>query len=114
VTRIPTRVGQALPRPARMRLVDQLMSRVLGLPAATTNYAVRRDVPIPMRDGVVLRADHYVPDTPTLEGTLLVRCPYGRAAPMAWCIHAYTPSAATTSCSKAPEELSAPTEFAKG
>ncbi len=84
MTGIPTRVGQAVPRSARMRLVDQLMSRVLGLPAATTNYAVRRDVPIPMRDGVVLRADHYVPDTPTPAGTLLVRSPYGRGAPLAW------------------------------
>lgn len=34
-----------------------------------------------MRDGVELVADHYVPDTPTPAGTLLVRCPYGRTFP---------------------------------
>ena len=84
VTGTPIQVAQAIPRSARMRLVDQLMSRALGLPAATTNYAVRRDVPIPMRDGVILRADHYAPDTSTPSGTLLVRCPYGRGAPLSW------------------------------
>ncbi len=34
-----------------------------------------------MRDGVTLLADHYAPDTVTPAGTLLVRCPYGRAFP---------------------------------
>src|SRR4051794_14724157 len=34
-----------------------------------------------MRDGVDLVADHYVPDTSAPAGTLLVRCPYGRAFP---------------------------------
>jgi putative CocE/NonD family hydrolase len=34
-----------------------------------------------MRDGVDLIADHYAPQTATPAGTLLVRCPYGRAFP---------------------------------
>ena len=34
-----------------------------------------------MRDGVELRASHYVPDTDTPAGTLLARCPYGRGFP---------------------------------
>lgn len=34
-----------------------------------------------MRDGVELLATHYVPETATPAGTLLVRCPYGRAFP---------------------------------
>jgi uncharacterized protein len=36
-----------------------------------------------MRDGVELVADHYRPDTANPAGTLLVRCPYGRAFPFA-------------------------------
>ena len=75
---------QMLPRSARMRIVDRVITRLLGLPAATTDYSVRRGIPIPMRDGVVLRADHYAPHTSTPAGTLLVRCPYGRDAPLAW------------------------------
>ena len=35
-----------------------------------------------MRDGVELLADHYEPTTSTPAGTLLVRCPYGRALPV--------------------------------
>lgn len=35
-----------------------------------------------MRDGVELLADHYVPDTDTPAGTLLVRGPYGRGRPV--------------------------------
>ena len=34
-----------------------------------------------MRDGVDLIADHYTPETADPAGTLLVRCPYGRAFP---------------------------------
>jgi putative CocE/NonD family hydrolase len=36
-----------------------------------------------MRDGVELLATHYVPDTSSPAGTLLVRCPYGRGFPLA-------------------------------
>ncbi len=57
------------------------MSRVLRLPAASTGYRVDRGLPVPMRDGVILRADHYVPDTDRPLGTILVRGPYGRAFP---------------------------------
>ena len=35
-----------------------------------------------MRDGVELVADHYIPDTDTPAGTLLVRGPYGRGRPV--------------------------------
>jgi uncharacterized protein len=73
-----------LPRTAGMRFVDRMMTRVLGLPPATSDYSVRRDVPVPMRDGVVLRADHYLPGTSAPAGTLLLRCPYGRDAPLSW------------------------------
>ncbi len=57
------------------------MSHALALPAPTTDYAVHRGLPVPMRDGVDLRADHYRPLTECPAGTILVRGPYGRAFP---------------------------------
>ena len=44
------------------------------------------DVPVPMRDGTVLRADVYRPDTPMPCSTILKRTPYDKALPMdiAW------------------------------
>jgi uncharacterized protein len=53
---------------------------MLGLPAPTTGYTVSR-VAIPMRDGVELLADHYVPAGEPV-GTLLARGPYGRGFPL--------------------------------
>jgi putative CocE/NonD family hydrolase len=63
-----------------MTIVDRIASRVLGLPPTTTGYTVERGSRVPMRDGVELVADRYVPDGPVL-GTLLVRGPYGRGFP---------------------------------
>jgi uncharacterized protein len=57
------------------------LSRLLHLPPQTCEYTVHRRVRVPMRDGVELLADHYEPTTATPSGTLLVRCPYGRAFP---------------------------------
>lgn len=58
-----------------------LTGRLLGLPPRTTGFTVARGVRVPMRDGVDLIADHYMPDTLTPAGTLLVRGPYGRGWP---------------------------------
>ena len=63
-----------------MALQDQLASRVLKLPGAVRPFAVDRGLRIPMRDGVTLAADHYVPAGKP-AGTLLVRGPYGRRFP---------------------------------
>jgi len=52
---------------------------MLRLPGPTSRYAVSR-VSIPMRDGVELIADHYVPAGQPV-GTLLLRGPYGRGFP---------------------------------
>ncbi|UQX13215.1 CocE/NonD family hydrolase [Candidatus Mycobacterium methanotrophicum] len=52
---------------------------MLRLPARTSGYTVSR-VTIPMRDGVELVADHYVPAGEPV-GTLLLRGPYGRGFP---------------------------------
>jgi uncharacterized protein len=55
-----------------------MAARVLGLsPPLTHEIRVRRDVAVRVRDGVILRTDHYAPalaDAPTV----LIRTPYGR------------------------------------
>jgi hypothetical protein len=56
--------------------VDAAFGRLLKLPPAHGGYTVARDLPIPMRDGVVLRADVLHPAGPVL-GTVLLRSPYG-------------------------------------
>jgi uncharacterized protein len=43
---------------------------------------IEKDLPIPMRDGTVLRADLYRPDTPQRLPVLLNRTPYGKSGPM--------------------------------
>lgn len=63
------------------RYARQALSRALHLPTPTTDYVVHRRVPVPMRDGVELLADHYEPLTARPAGTLLVRAPYGRRFP---------------------------------
>jgi putative CocE/NonD family hydrolase len=64
-----------------MSIADRMVSRILRLPAARNAYTAERGVPIPMRDGVTLRADHYAPVTANPRGTVLVRTPYGRGFP---------------------------------
>lgn len=61
------------------RATDVALSRVLRISAPTCGYTVRREH-VPMRDGVTLLADHYQPSG-DVAGTVLVRCPYGRAFP---------------------------------
>jgi len=65
-----------------MTLVSHLVGRLAKLPPAKT-YAVlvERDLSVPMPDGVVLLADHYMPRDKRgsqRPPTILVRCPYGR------------------------------------
>lgn len=64
-----------------IRPIDRAVARALKLPPPTTGYRVHRRLPVPMRDGVILRADHYAPDTDRPMGTILVRGPYGRELP---------------------------------
>jgi len=68
---------------ASTRFTDWAVSGALRLPPPTTPYVVHRDLAVPMRDGVELRADHYQPDTDRALGTILVRGPYGRSFPFA-------------------------------
>jgi putative CocE/NonD family hydrolase len=62
-------------------LASRVLGRILHLPPPTTDFTVDRHVRVPMRDGIDLIADHYVPDTDVPSGTLLVRGPYGRRFP---------------------------------
>ncbi|MEJ3655189.1 CocE/NonD family hydrolase [Actinomycetes bacterium KLBMP 9759] len=62
------------------RAVDRLMTRLMKLPAARTDY-VRSRERVPMRDGVELLADHYAPVTSHPLGTVLIRTPYGLVGP---------------------------------
>lgn len=60
------------------RLAQRVLARRAGLPPETTDYRVTSALPVPMRDGVTLLADHYAPLTDTPAGTLLLRGPYIR------------------------------------
>ena len=71
----------SVPRMALAVAFSRVLERALGLPPAhTRDIAVERNLPVPMRDGVVLLADRYAPkggDEGTLP-TVLVRSPYGK------------------------------------
>jgi hypothetical protein len=62
------------------RLAAKLAARRFELEPATTRFVITEGVPVPMRDGVRLLADHYAPVTGTAVGTLLLRGPYTRNA----------------------------------
>jgi putative CocE/NonD family hydrolase len=48
------------------------------LPKAQYHVAVDRSLPVPMRDGTILLADHYYPKTKGTFPTILIRSPWGR------------------------------------
>ena len=50
---------RAKDRTLAQRIADVLWSKYTRLPAATTSYALTRDLRVPMRDGVELLADVY-------------------------------------------------------
>jgi uncharacterized protein len=61
--------------------VSKMLSRAWSLPPQRNFVAIDRNVQVPMSDGTVLLADHYLPTTSQPAATVLVRCPYGRGAP---------------------------------
>ena len=66
-----------------MSLTSRLIDRLAKLPPPLTrDVHVERDVLVPMRDGVALRADVHTPRGPAVAAgalpTVLVRTPYGR------------------------------------
>ena len=73
----------ALPRPLSpsAAVLSKVLSRAWSLPPRRNQVAVERDVQVPMSDGAVLLADHYLPVSVASAATVLVRCPYGRSGP---------------------------------
>lgn len=69
------------PRTTASRFAAKSLARLLTVPPPTSDVTVERGLRVPMRDGVELVADHFVPDTPSPAGTILVRAPYGRRFP---------------------------------
>ncbi len=61
--------------------VSWMLSRAWSLPPQRNQVAVERDLKVPMSDGTVLLADHYIPVPVASAPTVLVRCPYGRGFP---------------------------------
>ena len=53
--------------------------RVSASPSGQDTTGIRRDVPVPMRDGVILRADVWLPPGPGPFPTLVYRTPYSKA-----------------------------------
>ena len=64
------------------RAVDVAVNHITKLPPTTTRYRVVQDVRVPMRDGVDLLADLFLPTAPLPHGTVLIRAPYGRGYPL--------------------------------
>jgi putative CocE/NonD family hydrolase len=71
--------------------ITAAMSRALRLGPARNKITIDRGMRVPMRDGTILLADHYVPmaaqsralpadsgGPPAGPATVLIRCPYGR------------------------------------
>jgi putative CocE/NonD family hydrolase len=77
---VPDSRAHGHPPDVLTRLAERLAGRRFGLERATTRYRISRRLPVPMRDGVQLLADHYAPVTSTPAGTLLLRGPYTRDA----------------------------------
>ncbi len=69
------------PRPLSRGAValGRVAARAWSLPPRRNQVAVERDVQVPMSDGTVLLASHYIPVSVASAATVLVRCPYGRS-----------------------------------
>jgi uncharacterized protein len=61
------------------RIGGLAVDRALGMSGPGRRFVLRRDVGVPMPDGVVLLGDHYRPAGGTPMPVVLVRSPYGRA-----------------------------------
>ena len=62
------------------RIAGRAVDRAIGLRSAAAPYVVRRNIAVPMPDGVVLLGDHYRPAGRHRPlPVVLIRSPYGRA-----------------------------------
>src|SRR4029077_11602639 len=62
----------------RTDALGRVAARSWSLPPRRNRVAVEYDVEVPMSDGTVLLATHYIPVSVASAATVLVRCPYGR------------------------------------
>jgi uncharacterized protein len=69
-------IGLRPPKPGD--LFGSAVNRSWRLPPKRNNVTVERAMPVPMRDGVILLADHYAPTEEAPRPTVLMRSPYGR------------------------------------
>ena len=77
------RAAVARPLSRRAAALGRLAGRAWSLPLQRNRVAVEHDVPVPMSDGTVLLASHYIPVSVASAATVLVRCPYGRTGAFA-------------------------------
>src|SRR5579875_428120 len=76
--------GRQPMNPLSQNVLGQVLDRAMKLPRNARPFAVRRDLVVPMPDGVALLGDHYRPtgaDYPPEKPlpVVLIRSPYGRA-----------------------------------
>ena len=74
-------VGRPRPLSPAAAAISKVLSRAWALPPQRNRVAVERDLHVPMSDGTLLLADHYLPVSVASAATVLVRCPYGRRGP---------------------------------
>ncbi|HWD06090.1 MAG TPA: CocE/NonD family hydrolase [Amycolatopsis sp.] len=72
----------AKPPTLAARVFDRVTARRQGFPPARSTFRIERDLRVPMRDGISLLTDHYLPDNAPGRGTVLIRTPYGRGLPI--------------------------------
>jgi putative CocE/NonD family hydrolase len=61
-----------------MSLPSLYLAWVEDLPPRLNGVRRKRGIAVPMADGVLLKTDHYAPDSPGSHPTILMRLPYGR------------------------------------
>jgi putative CocE/NonD family hydrolase len=61
-----------------MSLPSLYLAWIEDLPPRLNGVRKKRGIAVTMADGVVLKTDHYAPDTPGPHPTILMRLPYGR------------------------------------
>ncbi len=61
-----------------MSLPSLYLAWVEDLPPRLNGVRRRRGISVPMADGVILKTDHYAPDSTGPHPTILMRLPYGR------------------------------------
>ena len=71
------------PLSRRAAALGRAAARAWSLPPRRNQVAVEYDIEVPMSDGTVLLATHYIPVSVASAATVLVRCPYGRTGPFA-------------------------------